>query len=310
MTTIHKYPASFPGPGRGAAAAASEVCPGTRPASPASAEALIFFCFFSYIKGRKEDKKERIKEDNEERESKKKYPLTLTMTKKIIVAIDGLSSCGKSTMARELAREVGYAYIDTGAMYRAVTLYALRHALLSPDGAVDAAALERRMGEIDITFRVNPATGRSETHLNGQNVEADIRGMEVSALVSRVSALPFVRRALVAQQQAMGREKGLVMDGRDIGTVVFPQAELKVFVTASDEVRAQRRVDELRAKGTDVSMEEVLRNVRERDRLDMERAESPLRRAEDAIELDNTHLTIEGQRERLLQLFRQATEGE
>ena len=165
------------------------------------------------------------------------------MTKKIIVAIDGLSSCGKSTMARELAREVGYAYIDTGAMYRAVTLYALRHALLSPDGAVDAAALERRMDEIDITFRVNPATGRSETHLNGQNVEADIRGMEVSALVSRVSALPFVRRALVAQQQAMGREKGLVMDGRDIGTVVFPQAELKVFVTASDEVRAQRRVD-------------------------------------------------------------------
>lgn len=231
------------------------------------------------------------------------------MTKKIIVAIDGLSSCGKSTMARELAREVGYAYIDTGAMYRAVTLYALRHALLTPDGAI-APTLEQRMGEIDITFRVNPATGRSETHLNGQNVEADIRGMKVSALVSRVSALPFVRRALVAQQQAMGREKGLVMDGRDIGTVVFPQAELKVFVTASDEVRAQRRVDELRAKGTDVSMEEVLRNVRERDRLDMERAESPLRRAEDAIELDNTHLTIEGQRERLLQLFRQATEGE
>ena len=231
------------------------------------------------------------------------------MTKKIIVAIDGLSSCGKSTMARELAREVGYAYIDTGAMYRAVTLYALRHTLLSPDGVI-APTLEQRMGEIDITFRVNPATGRSETYLNGQNVEAEIRGMEVSALVSRVSALPFVRRALVAQQQAMGREKGLVMDGRDIGTVVFPRAELKVFVTASDEVRAQRRVDELRAKGTDVSMEEVLRNVRERDRLDMERAESPLRRAEDAIELDNTHLTIEGQRERLLQLFRQATEGE
>ena len=281
------YPTSFPGLG----------------------EALIFFCFFSSIKGRKEDKEERIKEGKPERESKKKYPLTLTMTKKIIVAIDGLSSCGKSTMARELAREVGYAYIDTGAMYRAVTLYALRHALLTPDGAI-APTLEQRMGEIDITFRVNPATGRSETYLNGQNVEAEIRGMEVSALVSRVSALPFVRRALVAQQQAMGREKGLVMDGRDIGTVVFPRAELKVFVTASDEVRAQRRVDELRAKGTDVSMEEVLRNVRERDRLDMERAESPLRRAEDAIELDNTHLTIEGQRERLLQLFRQATEGE
>ena len=140
------------------------------------------------------------------------------MTKKIIVAIDGLSSCGKSTMARELAREVGYAYIDTGAMYRAVTLYALRHALLTPDGAI-APTLEQRMGEIDITFRVNPATGRSETYLNGQNVEAEIRGMEVSALVSRVSALPFVRRALVAQQQAMGREKGLVMDGRDIGTM-------------------------------------------------------------------------------------------
>lgn len=229
--------------------------------------------------------------------------------KKIIVAIDGLSSCGKSTMARELAQEVGYTYIDTGAMYRAVTLYALRHGLLAPDGQIDTAALEKQMDDIRITFRVNPATGRSETCLNGEQVEAAIRGMEVSAQVSRIASLPFVRRALVAQQQAMGREKGLVMDGRDIGTVVFPEAELKIFVTATDEVRAQRRVDELRAKGTDVSIEEVLRNVRERDRLDMERAESPLRRADDAIELDNTHLTIPEQRALLLRLFHQATEG-
>ena len=229
--------------------------------------------------------------------------------KKIIVAIDGLSSCGKSTMARELAQEVGYTYIDTGAMYRAVTLYALRHGLLAPDGQIDTAALEKQMGDIRITFRVNPATGRSETCLNGEQVEAAIRGMEVSAQVSRIASLPFVRRALVAQQQAMGRQKGLVMDGRDIGTVVFPEAELKIFVTATDEVRAQRRVDELRGKGTEVSMEEVLRNVRERDRLDMERAESPLRRADDAIELDNTHLTIPEQRALLLRLFRQATEG-
>ena len=229
--------------------------------------------------------------------------------KKIIVAIDGLSSCGKSTMARELAQEVGYTYIDTGAMYRAVTLYALRHGLLASDGQIDTAALEKQMDDIRITFRVNPATGRSETYLNGEQVEAAIRGMEVSAQVSRIASLPFVRRALVAQQQAMGRQKGVVMDGRDIGTVVFPEAELKIFVTATDEVRAQRRVDELRGKGTEVSMEEVLRNVRERDRLDMERAESPLRRADDAVELDNTHLTIPEQRVLLLRLFHQATEG-
>ena len=231
------------------------------------------------------------------------------MTKKIIVAIDGLSSCGKSTMARELAQEVGYTYIDTGAMYRAVTLYALRRGLLAPDGQIDTAALEKQMSDIRITFRVNPATGRSETYLNGEQVEAAIRSMEVSAQVSRIASLPFVRRALVAQQQAMGRQKGLVMDGRDIGTVVFPKAELKIFVTATDEVRAKRRVDELRGKGTEVSMEEVLSNVRERDRLDMERAESPLRRADDAIELDNTHLTIPEQRALLLRLFHQATEG-
>ena len=231
------------------------------------------------------------------------------MTKKIIVAIDGLSSCGKSTMARELAQEVGYTYIDTGAMYRAVTLYALRRGLLAPDGQIDTAALEKQMSDIRITFRVNPATGRSETYLNGEQVEAAIRSMEVSAQVSRIASLPFVRRALVAQQQAMGRQKGLVMDGRDIGTVVFPEAELKIFVTATDEVRAKRRVDELRGKGTEVSMEEVLRNVRERDRLDMERAESPLRRADDAVELDNTHLTIPEQRALLLRLFHQATEG-
>ena len=194
-------------------------------------------------------------------------------------------------------------------MYRAVTLYVLRRVLLAPDGQIDTAALEKQMSDIRITFRVNPATGRSETYLNGEQVEAAIRGMEVSAQVSRIASLPFVRRALVAQQQAMGRQKGVVMDGRDIGTVVFPEAELKIFVTATDEVRAKRRVDELRGKGTEVSMEEVLSNVRERDRLDMERAESPLRRADDAIELDNTHLTIPEQRALLLRLFHQATEG-
>ena len=230
--------------------------------------------------------------------------------KKIVIAIDGHSSCGKSTMAKALARRVGYIYVDSGAMYRAVTLHALRHGLFAPDGSLETETLREQMPQIEVSFRLDPETQLPQTYLNGECVEDAIRSLEVSNHVSPVAALPFVREAMTAQQQAMGREKGLVMDGRDIGTVVFPQAELKVFVTASDEVRAQRRVDELRAKGTDVSMEEVLRNVRERDRLDMERAESPLRRAEDAIELDNTHLTIEGQRERLLQLFRQATEGE
>lgn len=227
--------------------------------------------------------------------------------RKIIVAVDGFSSCGKSTMARDLARAVGYAYIDTGAMYRAVTLYAIRQGFFYGD-TLNEAALQQAMNNIEISFRPNPETGVSETFLNGEPVEAEIRGMEVSNRVSRIAALGFVRRALVSKQQAMGEAKGIVMDGRDIGTVVFPQAELKIFVTASAEIRAQRRVKEMSEKGQPVSFDEVLKNVQERDRLDMARAESPLRKADDAIELDNTHMTIAEQQAWLMNEFRKATE--
>ena len=225
----------------------------------------------------------------------------------IIVAVDGFSSCGKSTMARDLARAVGYAYIDTGAMYRAVTLYAIRQGFFRGD-TLNEAALQQAMDNIEISFRPNPETGVSETFLNGEPVEAEIRGMEVSNRVSRIAALGFVRRALVSKQQAMGEAKGIVMDGRDIGTVVFPQAELKIFVTASAEIRAQRRVKEMSEKGQPVSFDEVLKNVQERDRLDMARAESPLRKADDAIELENTHMTIAEQQAWLMNEFRKATE--
>ena len=225
----------------------------------------------------------------------------------IIVAVDGFSSCGKSTMARDLARAVGYAYIDTGAMYRAVTLYAIRQGFFYGD-TLNEAALQQAMNNIEISFRPNPETGVSETFLNGEPVEAEIRGMEVSNRVSRIAALGFVRRALVSKQQAMGEAKGIVMDGRDIGTVVFPQAELKIFVTASAEIRAQRRVKEMSEKGESVSFDEVLKNVQERDRLDMARAESPLRKADDAIELDNTYMTIAEQQAWLMREFRKATE--
>lgn len=223
--------------------------------------------------------------------------------KKITIAIDGHSSCGKSTMAKDLARAVGYVYVDTGAMYRAVTLYALRHGLFGPDGSIRSEELERRMGELDISFRLNVETGRPDTYLNGECVEGAIRSIEVSSHVSPIATLPFVRSALVAQQQAMGREKGVVMDGRDIGTVVFPDAELKVFVTATDEVRAQRRYDELKAKGMEADYDEVLRNVRERDYIDSHREVSPLRQAPDALLLDNSTMTIEEQRQWLLARF-------
>ena len=226
--------------------------------------------------------------------------------KKIIVAIDGYSSCGKSTMAKDLAREIRYIYVDTGAMYRAVTLYALRGGLFRPDGTIKEAELEACMGNIGISFRLNPGTGRPDTYLNGECVEQEIRSMEVSAHVSPVAALPFVRRALVAQQQAMGREKGIVMDGRDIGTAVFPDAELKVFVTASTEVRAQRRYDELKAKGMEADFDSILKNVQERDYIDSHRAVAPLRRADDALELDNSHMTIGEQKAWLLQKYREA----
>lgn len=221
--------------------------------------------------------------------------------KKIVIAIDGYSSCGKSTMAKNLARQLGYVYVDTGAMYRAVTLYALRHQLFEADGEVDAASLQQAMPDIRISFQFNKQTGKPDTYLNDELVEQEIRTMQVSERVSKIAALPFVRTALVAQQQRMGVDKGIVMDGRDIGTVVFPHAELKIFVTASAEVRAQRRYDELQQKGMPVRYDEILTNVQERDYIDSHREVSPLRKADDAVELDNSNLTIGEQQQWLLQ---------
>ena len=217
--------------------------------------------------------------------------------KKITIAIDGHSSCGKSTMAKDLAKKIGYIYVDTGAMYRSVTLYALRNGLFNANGTIKEEELKAQMGNIKISFKLNKATGRPDTYLNGENVENQIRTMEVSSHVSVIAALPFVRAALVEQQQQMGAEKGIVMDGRDIGTVVFPNAELKVFVTASPEVRAQRRYDELKAKGMEANFDDILKNVQERDYIDSHRATSPLRKAEGAIELDNSNITIEQQQQ-------------
>lgn len=227
------------------------------------------------------------------------------MTKKIItIAIDGFSSSGKSTMAKVLAKNIGYAYIDSGAMYRAVTLYCLNNGIIADDGTVDTAALQAQIANIAITFDVNPTTGATETYLNGKNVESQIRQMNVSSRVSTIAAIPFVRHALVAQQQAMGINKGIVMDGRDIGTTVFPDAEMKVYVDASAETRAQRRFDELRSKGdTTTTYEQVLENVKHRDLIDTTRAESPLRRADDAIVLDNSHMSREEQNRWLLDLY-------
>lgn len=228
--------------------------------------------------------------------------------KSIVVAIDGHSSCGKSTMAKSLARKVGYVYVDTGAMYRAVALFALRNSLLTPKGGVDEERLRRRMGEVEISFSLDPQTRMPRTMLCGEDVEAEIRTMEVSSLVSPVAALPFVREALTRQQQAMGLKKGIVMDGRDIGTAVFPDAELKIFVTASAEVRAQRRYDELKAKGQEVCFEEILQNVQERDYIDSHRELNPLRQAEDALVLDNSHMTMEEQDAWLMEKFNLRTQ--
>lgn len=229
--------------------------------------------------------------------------------KKITIAIDGHSSCGKSTMAKDLARRIGYVYIDTGAMYRAVTLFAMCHNLIA-NGQVDAAKLQEEMGNIHISLRLNPETQRPDTYLNGECVEREIRTMEVSRHVSLIAALPFVRSAMVEMQREMGKEKGVVMDGRDIGTVVFPHAELKIFVTASAEVRAQRRYDELTAKGEKCNYEEILENVKERDHIDSTRKTSPLRQAEDAIVLDNTHMTIPEQENWLMEEYKKRTEEE
>lgn len=227
--------------------------------------------------------------------------------KKITIAIDGHSSCGKSTMAKDLAREVGYVYVDTGAMYRSVTLYALRKGLFNDDGSVRTDALKVEMQNIRISFKFNPETGRPDTYLNDECVEQEIRSLEVSSHVSPIAAVPFVRTAMVAQQQQMGKDKGVVMDGRDIGTTVFPDAELKIFVTASPQVRAKRRYDELKAKGMPADFDDILKNVEERDYLDSHREVSPLRKADDAIELDNSNMTIAEQKQWLLDRFNERT---
>ncbi|ATV32051.1 (d)CMP kinase [Prevotella intermedia] len=224
--------------------------------------------------------------------------------KKITIAIDGFSSCGKSTMAKDLARELGYVYVDTGAMYRCVTLYALRHGLFRTDGTINLPQLEAEIPNINISFKLNKETGRPDTYLNNENVESEIRTMEVSSRVSPIAAVPFVRAALVAQQQKMGEDKGIVMDGRDVGTVVFPNAELKIFVTASAEVRAQRRYDELKAKGMEADFEEILENVKQRDYIDSHREVSPMRKADDAIELDNSHISIAEQKQWLIEQYK------
>lgn len=232
--------------------------------------------------------------------------------KKITIAIDGFSSCGKSTMAKSLAKRVGYIYVDTGAMYRSVTLFAMREGLItkgagSDEIVIDEEGLMERMKDIVISFRLNEETQLPETYLNDELVEREIRTIEVSNFVSPIAALGFVREEMVRQQQRMGMEGGVVMDGRDIGTVVFPNAELKVFVTASAEVRAQRRYDELQAKGMPADYEEILKNVQERDYMDSHREIAPLRQADDALLLDNSYMTIAEQDEWLLQRFSEIT---
>lgn len=225
------------------------------------------------------------------------------MSKKIIIAIDGYSSSGKSTMARALARRIGYVYVDSGAMYRAVTLYAMRNGMTSPDGKIDTPRLVAALPQIEVAFNAAGADGVQHTLLNGEDVEKEIRSMEVSSLVSPVAVIPEVRERLVALQQKFGEEKGIVMDGRDIGTTVFPDAEMKVFVCAGPEVRARRRWLELKEKGEETDFEAVLANVKERDRIDTTREVSPLRKAEDALELDNGEMTPAEQMEWLMDKF-------
>lgn len=216
--------------------------------------------------------------------------------KKIIIAVDGHSSCGKSTLSKELAKLLQYNYIDSGSMYRAVTLFALRHNFIK-DQVVDKEKLLDHLSEIKIEFKYNPAELKSDTYLNGENVEQEIRELEVSNNVSPVATIKEVRAAMVKLQKEMGRQKGIVMDGRDIGTVVYPDAELKIFMTASPEIRAQRRYEELKAKGSDATYEKILKNVIERDTIDQTREESPLKKADDALVLDNSNLTREQQLE-------------
>ena len=228
---------------------------------------------------------------------------------KIIIAVDGFSSCGKSTFAKAIARRLGYIFIDTGAMYRAVTLYALEHGAIR-SGIVDEDAVVRLLDQITITFRFNPERGASDIYVNGDLAEGKIRTIEVSNCVSRVSAIPAVRRKLVAMQQEMGRRRGVVMDGRDIGTVVFPNAEMKIFMTADPEVRARRRYDELIARGEWVSYEQVLADIIKRDENDSSRAAAPLKKAEDAVEVDTSELTLEESVERICLLIERVIGGE
>ncbi|TPD70708.1 (d)CMP kinase [Flavobacterium microcysteis] len=223
------------------------------------------------------------------------------MDKKITIAIDGFSSTGKSTLAKQLAKHLGYIYVDTGAMYRAVTLYAMQHDFIS-DTQFDKKALIDKLPKISLQFLFNPDLGYAEIFLNEKNVETEIRTLEVSNFVSRIAEISEVRAKLVEQQQNMGKNKGIVMDGRDIGTVVFTDAELKLFMTASPETRAQRRYEELIQKGQDVTYEEVLKNVQERDYIDTHREDSPLVKADDAIEIDNSHLSIQEQFDKVLGL--------
>ncbi len=227
--------------------------------------------------------------------------------KKIIIAIDGFSSCGKSTMAKALARNIGYLYFDSGAMYRAVALYCMQNELVY-DGNIDKTMLSEKIKDIRITFEVDPETKNSVTYLNGTNVEHEIRSLEVSRLVSQVAAIDFVREEMVDRQREMGKAKGVVMDGRDIGTTVFPDAEMKVFVTASAEVRAQRRYDELTARGDKANFNEILENVQQRDHMDQTREISPLKKADDALLLDNSNLTREEQMNWLIEVFNKLTQ--
>jgi cytidylate kinase len=227
--------------------------------------------------------------------------------KKITIAVDGYSSCGKSTMAKDLAKTVGYNYIDSGAMYRAVTLYCMENGLFEGD-LPDLENLEKQLDNIHISFRFNEETKHSDTYLNGKNVEKEIRRMDVSDKVSPVAAIGFVRKMLVKQQHALGKDKGIVMDGRDVGTVIFPDAELKIFVTARPEVRAQRRLDELTTKGEKADFEEVLANLQKRDHIDSTRKDGPLRQAEDAVVIDNSEMTIEEQNAYLLELYQERAE--
>lgn len=228
--------------------------------------------------------------------------------KKIIIAIDGFSSCGKSTMAKSLARSIGYLYFDSGAMYRAVSLFCLQQGLFT-DGSIDVEALRARMDEIKIAFEADPVTKNSVTLLNGVNVEKEIRSLEVSRIVSKVAALDFVRADMIEQQRRMGQAKGIVMDGRDIGTTVFPDAEMKIFVTASAEVRAQRRYDEIIARGDSADYAEILENVQQRDHIDQTREVSPLRKADDALLLDNSNMTRAEQEQWLIERFNEITNG-